>query len=282
MNEEKYTGVDQGSDAGSQEEFKLEDILFSESDDTGVNDEGDAGPGAEGEQGEGSTEDQGAENKGHEDSDPVSKAFAAKWSAKESEIREDERKKVMEELEQRTQTTPQQQQQGAAQHRDMSDQELEKMADDYGVSVEVMRILHKQQQMINQQHEESRRQAQAGREQAEFNEAINYAQKAKSENSAMPDFDKDALHKIRLEHWRKHQTVLPWREAYLVQVADKVLSGELARHAQQETLNKIQERETASGSLKSTSSKKPGIRDLSKDRFEEMVEEVKSGKHSRT
>lgn len=298
------TGVDQGPDAGGQQEdFSLEEILFGgEDDQTGVDEQSDAGSEETAEQ-EGEAAEPQEDQQQQEPSEVSAgqgesglpdekseKAFAKKWSAEKEklnqereQIREEERQRIMQEMQQRTQTTQKQQQQGAPKHREMSDEEIEKLADEWGVPTELVKVVHNQQKMLNQQIEENRKQAKMQRERKEFQDAQDYAQKLKQENPSLPDFDQDKLHQYRMEHYRKYRTHLPWSEAYRMYVADAVMSGDMTRQAQQETINQIQEREKASGSLKGSSQKKPPrIKEAPKDKFEQMVESVKSGKYKRS
>jgi len=288
--EHQNTGVDQGSDAGGQEEeFNLEEILFGE--EAGADEQGDAGPDENAEQ-----TGEGEEDKGQQEpdaqpaqtqtqesgdkqlSDDGEKAFAAKWAAKKDEVR----REVEAELKQRSETTKQEQDQGAPKHREMSEQEIERLAEDLDVPTQYARIVHQQQQMINQLSENEKRREQMQRERAEYDDAKNYVQELKNQNPSMPEWDDKALHNYRIDHYKKYHTVLPWKEAYKMAIADSVVSGDVTRQAQQEAINNIQRREKEASTLKGSSTKKPTIDDLSTEQFEQLAEEVKSGKYKRS
>ncbi len=289
--ENANTGVDQGTDAGGQsEELNIEEILFGdmEEENTGVEEQDDAGPteGAE-QEGEGEKEDAQAEERpaqqqqGSEDiklPDDADKAFAAKWSAKKDELRDE----IVKEIESRTQTTQKQQEQGAPKYREPSNEELEKLANDLDASPQLVKLLHQQQQMINKQTEEVRRRDQQARDKEEFNDAQRYVQELKQNNPNVPDWDAQKLHQYRMDHYKKYQTVLPWREAYKMSLADAVMSGDITKQAQQEAIENIQQRDKEASTLKSSSTKRPTIEDISSGQFEDMVERVKAGDFKRS
>ncbi len=268
---DEHTGVVEESAAGAEEEFDLEALLFGDTEETGEEPEGDTDPEVEAEQGEVElpTED-------------ASKAFAKKWSAEKSKIRDEVREEVMRELRQQTTTTPQEQERGAPQHRELSTEELEKMAQEFDTSPSVMRILHQQQMMINRQAEDAKRAAHMSRERSEYQGARKYAEEVAAQNPTMPQWDNDKIQDYRLQHYKQYGISLPWKEAYRMQIADAVMSGEVTRQAQQEVIQNIQKRDTASPKIKSQSTQRMTVDDLTKEQFEAMLEDAKAGKFKRS
>ena len=264
-------GAESAPAAGEQEQsdsFDLESLLFGE-DEKGAEVEGAADPVEEPEQ------------QTDELPEDASKAFAKKWAAESDKLKEKVRAEVMAEVEQRTRTTPQEQAQGAPTHRSLSEQDLEKLADDLGLSPQATKIFYEQQQAINRLTEETRRNQHRSREQSLYNEAVQYAKKLSAENPSLPNWDDTAVHQYRIDHYKQYGTTLPWKEAYRMQLADAVVNGNLTRQAQQDAIRKIQQRDTASAPVKAPSAKKMSIDDLSSDQFKRMVEDAKVGKFSK-
>jgi hypothetical protein len=263
-----------GQETGSSEDsFDLESLLFGDQSEEGAKEEDAAGPAEGTEQGE--SQDQGLP-------DDASKAFAKKWAAESEKLEEKIRTKVMAELEAKTRTTPQEQAQGAPAHRELSQTEIDELAQKLDVSSEAARIFYKQQELINNLTEEQRRNTQRSREQAAYNDAVQYARQLKEQNPAMPDWSDEKIQERRMEHWKVYGTTLPWKEAYKMQLADSVLSGDLTRQAQQDAIRNIQTRETAAVGLKAPASQKKTINDLSTAQFNQMVEDAKMGKFKKS
>ncbi len=261
--------------AGESQEsgFDLDALLFGEDNEKGEEQEGAADPVEVEEQGE-----QEAELP----TEDASKAFAAKWAAEKHKIRDEVRSEIMSEIKTQSQTTPQQQRQGAPQYRELSQEELAKLADEFETSPAVVRILHQQQQLINQQADEARRMSQTNRERTEYTEAMRLAEQWTAENPSLPKWDDKKIHEYRMNHYNKYGTTLPWEQAYRGYIADAVLSGDIGRQAQQETIKKITQRDVQSAPLKPTSTPKPTIDDLSPDDFARLREEVLEGKYKRS
>jgi hypothetical protein len=272
------SGVDSVPAAGEQTKeessFDLDALLFGDDSESGAKEEGAADPD------EGTK--QGEEGPKQELPDDASKAFATKWKEESGKLEERIRAKILAEMEEKTRTTGAEQAQGAPPNREITPEELEKLADDLKTSPEVAKILYKQQQQINQQTEDSRRGAQRSREQSEYNGAVQYARQLHTENPSLPDWNDDTVHEYRMNHYKTYGTTLPWKEAYRMQLADAVLKGDVSRQAQQEVIRKIQERDTASVGVKSPESRKSTFADLSDEQFAKLKEEVKLGKHKRS
>lgn len=255
--------------------FDLDAILYGDDSETGANEEGAADP-AE-------TEAVPGEEEGEPElPDNASKAFAAKWKAESSRLEESIRAKVLAEMEEKTRTTPAEQNQGAPQNREITTEELEELADKLKTSPEVAKILYNQQQLINQQAEDSQLNERRDREKADYNSAVQYARQLNSENPSMPAWSDEKVQAYRMNHYKLYGTTLPWKEAYKMQLADSVLSGEVSRQAQQEAIRKIQERDTASVDVKSPATRKMGMADLTPEQFKKLKEEVKLGLHKKS
>jgi hypothetical protein len=276
------SGVDSVPAAGEQAKeesgFDLDALLFGNDSESGAKEEGAADPDEGAEQGEGEVREEQIQDL----PDDASKAFATKWKEESGKLEEKIRAKILAEMEEKTRTTGAEQAQGAPPNREITPEELEKLADDLKTSPEVAKILYKQQQLINQQTEDSRRNAQRSREQSEYNSAVQYARQLHTENPSLPDWNDDTVHEYRMNHYKTYGTTLPWKEAYRMQLADAVLKGDISRQAQQEVIRKIQERDTASVDVKSPESRKSTIADLSDEQFAKLKEEVKLGKHRRS
>lgn len=283
MSEEHVsTGVENGSAAGNQEasetqehqdDFNLDELLFGSDENTG-DEEGDAADSQ-------SQEQEGKEKDKFEDQN-VEEAFAKRLKGEREKIREEEHTKIMQEIRKQQETTPRERAQGEPRYRDLSESEIQGLADDLSIPVELARILHKQQQQINNQNEYIRRQSQLTVEQAEYNEAIEYAKKLKEKNPALPEWDAKKLHQYRIDHYNRFKTVLPWTSAYQKAIAQAVESGEITRQTEQNTINKITTREDKTKTnVKSPETKKVSLSDLSKDDFDKLVEEVREGKYTR-
>lgn len=278
VNEQEQSGVNtevEAPAAGEQQsnELDLESLLFGDQSETGEKEEVAAEP-AE-------TEEQVSEAQELPTED-ASKAFAAKWSAEKNKLRDEVRSEVMAEIQQQTQTTPQQQAQGAPHYRELSQDELNKLADEFETSPAVVRILHQQQQLLNQQAVENRRMTRMTRERAEYTEAQKFAENLVRDNPSLPKWDDKKIHDYRMAHYKKYGTTLPWAEAYRGFIADAVLSGDFSRQTQQETIKKITERDTQSAPLKPTATPKPTISDLTDEQFDKLRAEVLEGKYKRS
>lgn len=283
MTEEQVTsGVETVPAAGEQissskEEsgFDLDAILYGDDSDTGVEEEGAAGPAEETVQGEA----EGESLKEDPKYDP--KAFATKWKEESDKLEEKIRTKVLAELEEKTRTTPVEQNQGAPQNREITPEELEELADKLKTSPEVAQILYRQQQVINQQSEDSKLNERRDKERSDYNSAVQYARQLISENPSVPNWDDTKVQAYRMNHYKLYGTTLPWKEAYKMQLADSVLSGDLNRQAQQEAIRQIQERDTATVGVQSPAPRKMGIADLTPEQFQKLKEEVKLGIHKK-
>lgn len=275
MTEEQVTqsGVEKAVPAaGEQEEsgFDLEKILFG-GDDSGVKEKEAAAP-----------EEPKQKDDAGELPEDASKAFAKKLKEEKEKMEQEIRAKIVAELEQRTQTTAQQQGQGAGQFRPMTQEELEKLAEDLETSPKVVSILYQQQQLINQYSDVQKREAQKSADRSEYNAAVAFARKLREENSSMPDWDDESVHTYRMNHYKEYGRTLPWKEAYKMMIADKVMTGNIARETQQETIRKIQERENADVNLKAPGSKAMTIDDLTPEQFAKMKEDALAGKYKRS
>ena len=270
------TGESNAPAAGeTQDSFDLDAILFGDGEEK-VEEQGDDNPETEPEQKQVEPEEK------EELPEDASKAFAKKWSAEKDKIRDEVRNEIMREIQSKQETTPQQQQQGAPQYRELSQEELTKLADQFETSPAVMRLLHNQQMVLNQQAEELKRRAQLDRERSGYSDAQRYVGELVSKNPNLPTWDDKKIHEYRMNHYKAYGTVLPWKEAYRMQVADAVLTGDLTRKAQQETIRKIQQRESETVNVKAHPAQKPTISDLTKEQFENLVAEVKAGKYKRS
>lgn len=276
--EQNNSGANDVPAAGEQnnEEYDIEEILFGglDDDNSGVDKQKDAASESQ--------ESEQQEGQGDELPEDASKAFAKKLNAEREKIREEERQKIQEEIRQRTETTQQEQQQGAPQHRQMPQEEIERLAEQYEVSVPFMQFMINQQQQNQQLQQKLRERDMRDRERSEYLQAKEFANELKGQNSSLPDWDDKQLDTYRKQYYKRYGAILPWKEAYQMSIADAVTSGELTRQTQQDTIKNIQEREEQSTNIKSPSPKRMTIMDLPKDRFDKMVEDAKLGKYKRS
>lgn len=279
--DEKNTGVNNTPAAGeqNQEEIDIEKILFGdlEDNDSGVDNEKDAAS-----QSQEPKQDEGAQKQEDDLPPDASEAFAKKLTKEREKIRDEERKKIEEEISRRSETTPQEQQQGAPQHRQLPQEEVQRLADQYEVSVPYMQFMINMQQQNQQLQQEMRNRDRRDRERGEYSQAKEFASEMKRQNSSLPDWDDQKLDRYRKEHYKRYGTILPWREAYRMGIADAVTSGELTRQTQQDTIKNIQDREDESTTIKSPAPKRMTVMDLPKDQFNKMVEDAKMGKYKRS
>ncbi len=280
MEEQVTSGVENAPAAAEQNEsteseFDLEKLLFGEADEPGEDVQDAADPVDEPEQGK-SVEPEG------DLPEDASKAFAKKWAAEKEKLEESIRTKVLSEIEERTRTTPTEQNQGAGEFKELTAEQLEKLAEEFEVSPKVANILYQQQQMINRQLEDSKRRTQLDRERTEYGDSRKHVDQLRSTNPSLPEWDDDRLRHFRNEHYRHYGTTLPWNAAYQMMVANAVVSGDLTRQAQQDVINKIQKRENDSVTIKAPSTNKKTISDLSPDEFTKLKEEVKLGKYTKS
>jgi len=276
--EQNNSGANDVPAAGEQnnEEYDIEEILFGglDDDNSGVDKQKDAASESQ--------ESEQQEGQGDELPEDASKAFAKKLNAEREKIREEERQKIQEEIRQRTETTQQEQQQGAPQHRQMPQEEIERLAEQYEVSVPFMQFMINQQQQNQQLQQKLRERDMRDRERSEYLQAKEFANELKGQNSSLPDWDDQQLDAYRKQYYKRYGAILPWKEAYQMSIADAVTSGELTRQTQQDTIKNIQEREEQSTNIKSPSPKRMTIMDLPKDQFDKMVEDAKLGKYKRS
>lgn len=276
--EQNNSGANDVPAAGEQnnEEYDIEEILFGglDDDNSGVDKQKDAASESQ--------ESEQQEGQGDELPEDASKAFAKKLNAEREKIREEERQKIQEEIRQRTETTQQEQQQGAPQHRQMPQEEIERLAEQYEVSVPFMQFMINQQQQNQQLQQKLRERDMRDRERSEYLQAKEFANELKGQNSSLPDWDDKQLDTYRKQYYKRYGAILPWKEAYQMSIADAVTSGELTRQTQQDTIKNIQEREEQSTNIKSPSPKRMTIMDLPKDQFDKMVEDAKLGKYKRS
>jgi len=288
MAEETTTGVESVPAAGEQvsEELDFEKILFGDDDNSGETEEEEqnAAGSEETEQGEGEEEKEQTEEPEKPDlpTEDASIAFAKKWEANKAKVKDELRAEIMEEIKQQTQTTTQQQSQGAPKYREMTEEQIQKLADDFETSPAVAKVLYAQQQAQNRLQEQLRQQTQRQKEQEEYIEAQRLANKLKQENQSLPDWDNKKLHNYRMEHYKKYGSVLPWGEAYKMAIADAVTTGNLDRQVQQETIKKIQKREETNVGLQKPSTPKLGVEDLTDEQFAKLKDEVMLGKYKRS
>jgi hypothetical protein len=261
--------------AAGEQEIDIEKLLFGEEENTGVEEEGAADPNDEAVV---EAEEKPKEVKLPED---ASKAFATKLAAEKDKMRDEIRSEIMQEIE-RTKNTPEQQRQGAPAYQGLSEEEIEKLADDLDASPKLVRVVYEQQMRINQQEEINRKMTAQVRDRSEYESAKTFAQEMVAKNETMPVFDDKVLHNYRMKYYQEHAgATLPWKEAYKMLVADTVMSGDLTREAQQAAIEQIKERDKTTVGLKSPAAQKPTIDDLPSDQFNKLVEEAKSGKYKR-
>ncbi len=274
MEKETHSGVEQGLAAGDQVDY--EQLLFGDGsvEDPGV-EEGDA---ADPEQEQEASPEEPGEETGK---DPrVEEAFAKRLKQKEQTLREEIRTELMREFE-ATKNTPAQQQRGAPPYRGLSDEEVEKLADDLEASPKLVRAFVDQQMRLNQTEQMLRQNTQRDQNRVDYNDGVEFAKSARKNNPDLPDWDDQAMHKIRMEHYQRHGTILPWREAYQIQVARTVVSGDLTRQAQQSVINQIKERDKTTVGLKSPAPQKLDVWDIPGDQWERMKADAASGKYAR-
>jgi hypothetical protein len=282
MPEEKVlTGVEPGSVAGSQEAVDYEKLLFGdEPEDAGVEEEEVAAPD------EPKEEEPGIDV----EKDPhTAEAFAKRLAQKEASLKDELRKSLSEEIRaeltrelEATKTTQAQQQQGAPAYRGLSDEEVEKLADDLEASPKMVRAFLEQQMRLNQTEEMLRQNTQRDQNRVDYNDGVQFAQGARAQNPALPEWNDAELHKVRMEHYRNHGITLPWKQAYQILVAQSVVSGDLTRQAQQDVITQIKERDKTTVGLKSPAPQKLDIWDLPQEEWEKIKAEGARGKYSKT
>lgn len=264
------SGVDEGSVAGDQE-VDYEQLLFgNEEEETGVEEEGVAAPDPE------VKDDSGDDI----EKDPkVAEAFAKRLAQKEGSLRESIRAEVMAELE-KTKTTPAQQQQGAPVYKGLSKEEIERLADDLEASPKLVRAFV-ELKMESAQNKELLQQANLrDHNRLEYNEGMQFAEQARASIPSLPEWDGQKLHEIRMAHYNRHGTTLPWKQAYQTLIAEKVVSGDLPREAQQEVITQIKERDKTTVGIKTPATQKLDIWDIPDEKWARMKADAAAGKYT--
>jgi len=270
MDDEKVlSGVEEeeAPDAGEQEE----EDLFS----TGDEDE------AEG-------EEQASEAEETEEKvDP--KAFAAKLAKEREKIEQETKERLEKELRQeydqkygRTQEQGSQQQSQQQGPPPLPRDQLEKLADDLGMTPEAANAMYIQQWRINQQNNSLKKQEEylkSLQDNTAKGETLRRIEEKRQQNPNLPEADTNQLEKIRKDYKYKTGYDLPWDDAYDKLVAQEAMSGNLERSAQQKVINNITSRGKATVQAgKGGQAKKPSIEDMSKEEFDSLVEQAKAGK----
>jgi len=270
----KAPGVEEVPAAEEQEEIQ-EEIDLSEFLDESEEDEG------EEEEREIEPEDNDEE---FEDSH-VSQAFAKRLAAREAQIR-----KEFEQQYQQPPVQPQNQQTQAPQQNQMpaelSQEQLEQLADKLGVTPEFMNLVYKQQLVINQQGEFLRK-MQGFMSQVQDQSSLGLVkaqvEAQRAANPSLPLFDEARIKKVRDDYQKKHNINLPVEAAYDLIVAEDTRKGKITRDATQQTLKKVAKRNKATAKKSGTQqAKKPDIWDLSDAQFEAMKEKAKQGGYKRS
>jgi len=268
-----FSGVDEGSDAGDQEEEADEDDeitvdYFLEKDDE------------EDEEAVGEEEEEETEEEEEEKLDPkTEEAFAKRLAAE----REKMKKEFQQEFDNRLNQIQQQPPPGQPAKSDKEiKKELEELADDLGLSTEAVEILYRQQLALNQQNQrlqEAQGVIESMKEDVSKGDAKAEIESMRSKNPHLPAFDENRLREIRKTHRDTYGVSLPWKEAYKQLVAEEAMAGKLARQVQQETIGNITKRgkATTKAGKKGKASKKPDLWDLPPEQFEELQQKALRG-----
>ncbi len=278
MPEEKVlTGVEPGPAAGDQE-VDYEQLLFGEEpEEPGVEEEEVAVP---------EPEEPGIDV----EKDPhTAEAFAKRLAQKEASLREELTKTLSSEIREEltreleaTRTTPAQQQKGAPVYRGISDEEVEKLADDLEASPKMVRAFLEQRMELNQTQDLLRQTTQRDQNRIEYNDGVQFAQTVRAQNPSLPEWNDAELHKIRMKHYQDHGITLPWKQAYQIHISQAVVSGDVSRQAQQEVISQIKERDKTTVGLKAPAPQKVDIWDVPQEDWEKLKADGAKGKYSKT
>lgn len=204
----------------------------------------------------------------------VEKAFAARLKHATEKIREEVKGEIMREIAQK-------QPQGG--FPPLPQEEAERLADQWGTSPEVVRMMYVQQAILNQQKNMIQDIALRNQERDEYVQARSYADQARKANPNAPEWDEDRLKAFREDYQRTYGVTLSWRDTYRQIVAEDALNPEtskrIARSVQQETIKKIAAKDKDTVKIQGQPARKPSVDDLSDAEFEKLLEEAKQGKY---
>ena len=206
----------------------------------------------------------------------VEKAFAARLKHATDKIREEVKQELMQEF-QREQQVPQDE------IPPLPEEEAERMADQYGMSPETVKILYAQQAQIARQKQSMEQIAYQIREREEYAQARAYADGIRKKNPNAPEWDEQRLVEFRENYQKQYGVPLTWRDTYRQLAAEDALNPatyqKIARSAQQETIKKITAKDKDTVQVKGRSAKKRSVADLTDAEFEKLLEEAKQGKY---
>lgn len=206
----------------------------------------------------------------------VEKAFAARLRHATDKIREEVKQELMQEF-QREQQVPQDE------IPPLPEEEAERMADQYGMSPETVKILYAQQAQIARQKQSMEQIAYQIREREEYAQARAYADGIRKKNPNAPEWDEQRLVEFRENYQKQYGVPLTWRDTYRQLAAEDALNPatyqKIARSAQQETIKKITAKDKDTVQVKGRSAKKRSVADLTDAEFEKLLEDAKQGKY---